>query len=29
VQNILKKLEVNSRVQAAVIAVQFNIQADN
>lgn len=29
VQNILKKLEVNSRVQAAVIAVQFNIQADH
>ena len=28
VQNILKKLEVNSRVQAAVIACQFNIQAD-
>src|SRR5699024_2962807 len=28
VQNILKKLEVNSRVQAAVIAVQFNIQAE-
>ena len=29
VQNVLKKLEVNSRVQAAVIAVQFNIQADH
>lgn len=29
VQNILKKLEVNSRVQAAVIAVQLNIQVDN
>lgn len=29
VQNILKKLGVNSRVQAAVIAVQFNIQADH
>ncbi len=28
VQNILKKLGVNSRVQAAVIAVRLNIQAD-